>query len=99
MPLLRVIEILLDRVRVQKSTGEIRELLYDDIPNNVINQGAAAVEAWCVEVMERPLFDFAVAPDGTRRFYVGVHVLTLSPVTLTTTFSNVPITGNWWESP
>lgn len=98
MPMIRSIQVLSDRAIVTTANGT-KTFLYSQVPQNIINQGAAAVETMANDWLNDPANDIAVASDGTRRYFMAVHVVTLSPLTLGTYISNVPIVGNWWEIP
>ena len=96
MPLIRSVQILSDRVVIETPRGT-RTFLYSQVSQSVLNQGAAAIEAFCVSWLEDPARDIAVSPTG-RNFYVAIHVLTLTPaLTLTAYISNAPVgLREWW---
>jgi hypothetical protein len=96
VPIIRSIQVLSDRIIVETPRGT-REFVFSDVGQAVINQGAAAIEAFVLTRLDDPARDFAVSPVG-RNFFMAVHVVTLSPLTLTTKISNTPISGEWWRA-
>ena len=98
MPLIRSVDIQIDRVVVTTSNGNTKTFLYTQIPQSVRNQGAAAIEAWIVAFADDPANDICFDPalPTVRRFYVYPHVTSLDPLYILITVSNVPLPATWW---
>lgn len=99
MPLFRSVDVQLDRVVLTTTTGNVKTLFWTQIPLQVRNQGAAAIEAWIIAFADDPANDICFDPalPTVRRFYVFAHVVSESPLQIMITVSNVVLPTDWWK--
>lgn len=99
MPLITSVpEFLSDRLILHtRNQGDVT-VLYSDIPQVAINQGAAAIETWFNTRLNDPVRNLAVSPTEGRRFNIAVRVVTLDPLMLTSMTWNVGMPQPSWDA-
>ena len=101
MPMIRSVDIQLDRIILTLTNGNVKTLFYSQIPQAVRNNGPAAVDAWVVAFADDPANDICFDPalPTARRFYVSAHTLSIDPTLIVIAISTTPLTGTWWKQP